>query len=194
MADIKSVCVYCGSSLGHDQRHRRAAAQFGRTLAEAGVELVYGGGNIGLMGVLADAAIAGGGRVTGIIPEDLKRAELAHDGLSDLVTVTSMHERKRQMFERSDAFVALPGGPGTLDETIEVITWRQLRLHGKPVLILNDGDYWRPLLDLFDHAIAGGFARESFRQLFLVVDRVEEVLPALSRYRAPDLPDRPERV
>lgn len=194
MADIKSVCVYCGSSLGHDQRHRTAAAQFGRTLAEAGVELVYGGGNIGLMGVLADAAIAGGGRVTGIIPEDLKRAELAHDGLSDLVTVTSMHERKRQMFERSDAFVALPGGPGTLDETIEVITWRQLRLHGKPVLILNDGDYWRPLLDLFDHAIAGGFARESFRQLFLVVDRVEEVLPALSQYRAPDLPDRPERV
>jgi uncharacterized protein (TIGR00730 family) len=194
LAEIRSVCVYCGSSLGHDPRHRATAAQFGETLAAAKIELVYGGGNIGLMGVLADAAIGGGGRVTGIIPEDLKRAELAHEGLDDLVTVSSMHERKRQMFERADAFVALPGGPGTLDETIEIITWRQLHLHGKPLVILNEGDYWRPLLDLFDHTIAGGFARESFRQLFLVVDRVEDVLPALATYRAPEIPDRPERV
>ncbi|MDH3242393.1 MAG: TIGR00730 family Rossman fold protein [Alphaproteobacteria bacterium] len=194
MAEIGSVCVYCGSSLGHEPRYRATAAQFGLILAEAGIELVYGGGNIGLMGVLADAAIAGGGRVTGIIPEDLKRAELAHDRLSDLVTVTSMHERKRQMFERADAFVALPGGPGTLDETIEIITWRQLRLHGKPVVILNDGGYWRPLVDLLEYTIANGFARESFRRLYQVVDRVEDVLPALYRHRPPELPARPERV
>jgi len=194
MAEIRSVCVYCGSSLGQDPRYRETAAKFGRILAEAEIELVYGGGNIGLMGIIADAALETGGRVTGIIPEDLKRAELAHGGLSDLVTVVSMHERKRQMFERADAFVALPGGPGTLDETIEIITWRQLRLHGKPVVILNDGGYWQPLVDLLDYTIANGFARESFRQLFMVVDGVEDVLPALARYRPPDLPSRPERV
>jgi uncharacterized protein (TIGR00730 family) len=194
MTVLNAVCVYCGSSLGQDPRHRAAAAQFGRALAEAGIELVYGGGNIGLMGVLADAVLAGGGRVTGIIPEDLKRAEVAHDGLSDLVIVASMHERKRRMFELADAFVALPGGPGTLDETIEVITWRQLGLHDKPVLILNEGDYWRPLLDLLDHTIEGGFARDSFRGLFLVADRVEEILPALTQYRPPGVPARPERV
>lgn len=194
MADIGSICVYCGSSLGHEPHFRETAAALGRTIAAAGIELVYGGGNIGLMGVLADSAIAAGGRVTGIIPEDLKRAELAHGGLHALVTVKSMHDRKREMFERADAFVALPGGPGTLDETIEIITWRQLGLHGKPVVIINDADYWRPLIGLLDHTVANGFARESFFGLFMVVSGVEEVLPALARFTPPDIPARPDRV
>ncbi len=194
MAEIRSICVYCGSSLGHAAHFRETAQALGRTLAGAGIELVYGGGNIGLMGVLADAVLAAGGRVTGVIPEDLKRKELAHDGLDALVTVATMHARKREMFERSDAFVALPGGPGTLDETIEIITWRQLGLHGKPVVIIDDRGYWQPLIDLFDHAVANGFARESFRGLFMVVSRVEEVLPALARYVPPDIPARPDRV
>lgn len=194
MAEIRSICVYCGSSLGHQSHFRDTAAALGRAIADAGIELVYGGGNIGLMGVLADSVIGAGGRVTGVIPENLKRAELAHDGLSDLVTVKSMHDRKREMFERADAFVALPGGPGTLDETIEVITWRQLRLHGKPVVIINERDYWRPLIDLLDHTVSSGFARESFTGLYIVVSRVDEVLPALRRYIPPDIPTKPERV
>ena len=194
MADIKSICVYCGSSLGHDKRYRESAATFGRLIAEAGIELVYGGGNIGLMGVTADAVITAGGRVTGIIPSDLKRAELAHRNLHELLVVESMHERKRTMFERADAFVALPGGPGTLDETIEIITWRQLGLHGKPMVIVDDGGYWQPLITLFEHTITEGFARDGFRGLFMVVKGVEDVLPALARHGPPDVSARPEAL
>jgi uncharacterized protein (TIGR00730 family) len=179
MADISAICVYCGSSLGHDTRYRENAATLGRLIAEAGIELVYGGGNIGLMGVIADAVLKSGGRVTGIIPDDLKRAELAHQGLHELLIVNSMHERKRAMFERADAFVALPGGPGTLDETIEMITWRQLGLHGKPVVIVDDGGY---------------FARDGFRGLFMVVKDVEDVLPALARHGPPIAGARPEAL
>ena len=194
MADIQSICVYCGSSLGHDTRYRENAATLGRLIAEAGVELVYGGGNIGLMGVTADAVITAGGRVTGVIPEDLKRAELAHRGLHQLLIVDSMHERKRAMFERADAFVVLPGGPGTLDETMEIITWRQLGLHGKPVVIVDDGGYWQPLITLFEHTISHGFARDGFRRLFMVVKDVEDVLPALARHGPPDVGARPEAL
>ena len=191
MADIKSICVYCGSSLGHDTRYRENAATFGRLMAEAGIELVYGGGNIGLMGVTADAVLEAGGRVTGVIPEDLKRAELAHQDLHELLIVDSMHERKRAMFERADAFVALPGGPGTLDETIEIITWRQLGLHGKPVVIVDDGGYWQPLIALFEHTITQGFARDGFRRLFTVVKVVEDVIPTLARQGPTDVGARP---
>lgn len=194
MAVINSICVYCGSSMGHDPRFRAAADQLGRLIGEAGLELVYGGGNIGLMGTIADAALAAGGRVTGIIPKELKRIELAHQGLSELIVVESMHERKRLMFERSDAFVALPGGPGTLDETIEIITWRQLRLHGKPVVIVDDGGYWQPLVQLLDHAIEHGFARDTFRSFYTVVTGPEEVLPAIARLPEPALEDRPESL
>ena len=194
MAEIASICIYCGSSLGHDSRFRESAAKLGRLIAEAGVELVYGGGNIGLMGVAADAALTSGGRVTGVIPNDLKRAEIAHQGLHELIVVGSMHERKRAMFERADAFVALPGGPGTLDEIIEIITWRQLRLHGKPVIIVDDGGYWQPLIELIDHTIAHGFARDTMRGLFTVVSDVEDVLPAIARHPTPHIADRPERI
>lgn len=194
MPDIGSLCVYCGSSLGTDPRHRRDAADLGRLIGEACLELVYGGGDIGLMGVLADAAMESGARVTGVIPTELKRAEVAHPGLDELVVVSSMHERKRRMFERADAFVALAGGVGTLDETFEIITWRQLGLHGKPIVIVDGGGYWRPLTDLIAHTISEGFTGPALRDLFTVVGDVAEVLPAIAAMPEPVVPDRPERT
>ncbi len=194
MPDIASLCIYCGSSSGADPRHARAAATLGRLLGEACIELVYGGGNIGLMGIVADAALAAGGRVTGIIPTDLKRIELAHGGLDELVVVESMHERKRRMFERADAFAVLPGGVGTLDETFEIITWRQLGLHGKPIVIIDADGYWRPLIDLIEHTIAAGFTGPAIRDLFIVVDRVEDVLPAINALPETRVTPRPDRT
>ena len=194
MPDIASLCIYCGSSSGADPRHARAAATLGRLLGEACIELVYGGGNIGLMGIVADAALEAGGRVTGIIPTDLKRIELAHGGLDELVVVESMHERKRRMFERADAFAVLPGGVGTLDETFEIITWRQLGLHGKPIVIIDADGYWRPLIDLIEHTIAAGFTGPAIRDLFIVVDRVEDVLPAINALPETRVTPRPERT
>ncbi len=194
MPDIGSICVYCGSSSGADPRFAREAARFGRMLGEACVELVYGGGNIGLMGVVADAALEAGGKVTGIIPTDLKRIELAHQGLDELVVVESMHERKRHMFERADAFAVLPGGVGTLDETFEIITWRQLGLHGKPVVIVDEGGYWRPFLQLVEHTIAAGFTGPSIRERYAVVSRVDDVLPAIAAMPESMVKPRPERT
>lgn len=194
MPDIASLCIYCGSSSGADPRHARAAATLGRLLGEACIELVYGGGNIGLMGIVADAALEAGGRVTGIIPTDLKRIELAHGGLDELVVVESMHDRKRRMFERADAFAVLPGGVGTLDETFEIITWRQLGLHGKPIVIIDADGYWRPLIDLIEHTIAAGFTGPAIRDLFIVVDRVEDVLPAINALPETRVTPRPDRT
>ncbi|MGE0651814.1 MAG: TIGR00730 family Rossman fold protein [Alphaproteobacteria bacterium] len=194
MPDIASLCVYCGSSKGDDDRHAREAAKFGRLLGEACVELVYGGGNIGLMGVLADAALDAGGKVTGIIPTDLKRVELAHRGLDELVVVESMHERKRRMFERADAFAVLPGGVGTLDETFEIITWRQLGLHGKPIVIVNEGGYWQLFLDLIEHTVVSGFTGPGIRDLFAIVDKVEDVLPTIAAMPAAAVTPHPEKT
>ena len=154
MATVRSLSVFCGSSTGINGRHHEAAARLGAILAEEGVELVFGGARIGLMGVLADAALGAGGRVTGVIPHDLKWAALAHQGLHELIVVKSMHDRKRVMFERSDAFVALPGGFGTLDETFEIITWKQIGLHDKPIVLVDNDGYWKPLGALLDHVIA----------------------------------------
>jgi uncharacterized protein (TIGR00730 family) len=189
MAVIKRLCVYCGSSAGVDARYREAAARLGTLLAESGVELIYGGGRVGLMGVLADAALAGGGRVTGVIPRHLHDREVAHPGVGNMIVVASMHERKQRMFELADAFAVLPGGLGTLDETIEMLTWRQLGLHGKPVIVADVGAYWKPLLGLFEHAIAQGFAAVSSREFYRVVTRVEDLLPTLAA-----LPQPPARV
>ena len=194
MADIGSICIYCGSSLGHDSRFREGAATLGRLIAEAGVELIYGGGNIGLMGIAADAALAAGGRVTGVIPHDLKWAELAHQGLHELIVVKSMHDRKRIMFERSDAFVALPGGFGTLEETFEIITWKQIGLHDKPIVLVDNDGYWKPLGALLDHVIAEGFARPEARTLFTVVESAGAVLPALAALPEPAIRGEPERL
>jgi uncharacterized protein (TIGR00730 family) len=181
MASIASVCVYCGSSLGANPRHAEAARQLGTALAGHGIRLVYGGGRIGLMGQIADAVLAGGGQVIGVIPEHLQVQEKGHRGITELHVVASMHERKNLMFELSDAFVILPGGFGTLDEAFEMLTWRQLQLHDKPILFLNIDDYWTPFGTLVDQFIAEGFARENSRRLFAMVDTVEEVIPTLIR-------------
>ena len=191
MNSIKRLCVYCGS---FDAMHRDVASKLGTALAAAGIELVYGGGRIGLMGLVADAVLAGGGRVTGIIPAHLHDKEVGHTGLSQLLVVGSMHERKRCMFEMSDAFAVLPGGLGTLDEAFEMITWKQLRLHDKPIIIVNVGGYWDKLLELIEHVVESGFARPSIRRLFCVVDRVEDIVPALLESHAPAVEAKPDLV
>lgn len=173
----ESVCVFCGSRTGSDPDHADQAQTLGRALAEAGIRLVYGGGQVGLMGVLADSVLAAGGQVTGVIPHFLNHREVAHPGLGDLVVVDSMHARKALMVARSQAFVVLPGGLGTLDETFEILTWRQLGLHAKPV-VLVDGGFWRPLRALIDHMIAEDFA--SPNDALTVVDHAREVVPTLA--------------
>jgi uncharacterized protein (TIGR00730 family) len=186
MHPIRRLCVYCGSSSGVDTAYREAAQELGRELARAGLELVYGGGRVGLMGVLADAALGAGGSVVGVIPARVFEAEVAHPGLSELVVVANMHERKRGMVERADAFAVLPGGIGTLDETVEVLSWRQLGLHDKPVFVIDLGGYWRPLLALLDHMVANGFLRPEVRAVVQVVSSVPDLLAALSRTHVAD--------
>jgi uncharacterized protein (TIGR00730 family) len=166
-SQVKSICVFCGSSVGARPEYAAAAADFGRLLAERGIRVVYGAGNVGLMGVLADAALAAGGEVIGVIPQMLVDRELAHRGITELRIVTSMHERKALMAELSDAFVALPGGLGTYEELCEVLTWRQLEIHRKPVGGLNVCGYFDPLIRMLDHAVSEGFLRVEQRRLFV---------------------------
>lgn len=179
MREIKNVCVYCGSSIGADPRYTAAARALGAALARAGVGLVYGGGAIGLMGVLAKATVAAGGVVTGIIPEFLDRREIPFTGATELVVVDDMHTRKRLMFERSDAFIALPGGVGTLEELTEQLTWIQLGRHTKPLVIADIGGFWRPLLSLFAHMRNEEFFGEVDNVRYLVAERVEDILPMI---------------
>jgi hypothetical protein len=188
MAAVKRLCVFCGASGDVDPAYRDAATRLGRLIAEAGIELVYGGGHIGLMGLLADAALKAGGKVTGVITDYLNQREIGHAGLSELVVVETMHERKQCMSELADAFAILPGGFGTLDETLEILTWRQLGLHDRPLLIVNIAGYWDTLLALFEQVIAQNFAGASARDLYRVVAGVEAVLPALAAAPAPTLP------
>lgn len=185
MRQIKSVCVYCGSSAQVDRRHREAAAQLGARLAADGIALVYGGGRVGLMGLMADACLQAGGQVIGIIPEFLRSREVGHGAVTELVVVENMHVRKQTMFERSDGFVILPGGLGTLDETFEVLTWKQLKLHDKPIVVVDIAGYWRPLEALIDHVIREGFASPAMRQHFQVVDDVDRVVPTLTAAAPP---------
>jgi hypothetical protein len=180
-ARIRSVCVYCGSAVGSDQRYRAAADELGRGLAKAGIGLVFGGGHIGLMGVMADAALAAGGHVVGIIPAALRDRELGHQGVSELIVVDTMHDRKRIMAERSDAFAVLPGGIGTLDEFFEILTWRQLRLHDKPIFLVDVAGYWQPLRALLDHIVAHNFAGELTPRLMEIVPNVATLIARLRR-------------
>ena len=173
---MKSVCVYCGSSSGIDSVYADAAAEVGSMLAKAGIELVYGGGSVGLMGVVADATLAAGGRVTGVIPKRLFKAEVAHTGLTRLIEVSSMHERKMEMFRRSEAFVALPGGLGTLEELTETATWLQLGLHSKPIVTLDVDGFWQPFHDFIGRLVELGFMK---RSPLVNVTRVEDILPAM---------------
>lgn len=180
MQRIDRLCVYCGSSPGTDERYQTAATELGAGLAARGVELVYGGGRNGLMGRVADAVLAGGGRVTGIIPVHLQHREVAHTGLSELVVVTDMHQRKRVMAERADAFAVLPGGVGTLDEAVEILSWRQLGLHRKPIFIVDIAGYWSPLAVLFEHIVSSGFAAPLVPALTRFVPDVAALLSDLA--------------
>jgi hypothetical protein len=179
MSNIRRLCVYCGSSGAVDHQFREAATELGARLAAAGIGLVYGGGRVGLMGLLADAALAGGAEVIGIIPSRLRDAELAHPGATELVVVESMHERKRLMAEKADAFAILPGGIGTLDEMFEILSWRQLGLHHKPILLADIGGYWGPLRALLDDIVAKGFARPEARELLRIVPTVAALIMRL---------------
>ena len=184
---MTSITVFCGSKMGSDPAYAATAAALGRETAGRGIALVYGGGRLGLMGTLADAAVEAGGRVIGVIPRFLAKLEVEHDGLAELHQVGSMHERKNKMFELSDASVILPGGLGTLDEAMEIITWKQLQVHAKPVVVLNVAGYWEPLKALIDWTIENGFAHPKVRDLFTVVGTVEEVFPAIAKAPEPDI-------
>ena len=185
MATIKRVCVYCGAAGNVEESYRATAIRMGSLLAENGLGLVYGGGRVGLMGLMADSALAHGGEVTGIIPAHLHEREIGHTGLTQLRVVGSMHERKQTMFELADAFAILPGGFGTLEEALECITWRQLGLHDKPILLIDVQDYWVPLLRLFEHVIDSGFAPLSARSLYQVLGRIEDLPDALLKAPPP---------
>jgi uncharacterized protein (TIGR00730 family) len=179
MSSIKSVCVYCASGPGKNPAFVEAARSFGRVLAENGIRLVYGGGSVGLMGALADAVLDHGGAVTGVIPEFLVNREHMLARAQERIITRDMHERKRIMFERADAFVALPGGVGTLEELVEQLTWAQLGRHKKPILILNVEGFWDPLCALLDQMEKLEFIRTGMSVKLLVADRVENILPTL---------------
>jgi uncharacterized protein (TIGR00730 family) len=181
MSTIRNICVYCGSSLGADSRFAEAADALGAAMAKAGVGLVFGGGEDGLMGRLAHAVIDNGGRVTGIIPTFLVRREHALREAQELIVVDDMHQRKQMMFDRADAFIALPGGIGTLEELVEQLTWVQLARHEKPVLLADIGGFWRPLLSLIAHMNNLGFIREGFELRYLVAEKIEDALPMIEK-------------
>ena len=193
MTDIKTVCVYCGSGPGTNPHFVEAAQAFGKALAESGVGLVYGGGSIGLMGAVAASTLEHGGRVTGIIPDFLVKREHAMAGAQEMIVTHDMHERKRLMFERSDAFVALPGGIGTLEELVEQLTWQQLGRHSKPILLANIDGFWEPLMDLLAHMRATAFIRPTLSVDVLKAERVEEILPKL-RAAAAQVPEAEKQL
>jgi uncharacterized protein (TIGR00730 family) len=172
--------VFCGARFGIDAANRDVAARLGELLALEGITLVYGGGGVGLMGILANAALKAGGKVVGIIPQFLKQREAGHPALSETVVVETMHERKLQMFERADAFVVLPGGLGTLEEFFEVLSWRTLGLHSKPIVIVDQGGYWAPLVALLRGVVEGGFAERAHLDHVAVVNDLSAVLPTLA--------------
>ena len=176
-----ALCVFCGARFGADPAYRDLAGRLGRLLAENGVTLVYGGGGVGLMGVVANAALAVPGEVVGIIPRFLLDREAGHPDLTETIVVETMHERKLQMFERSDGFVILPGGLGTLEEFFEVLSWRTMGLHDKPIIILDHNGYWDPLVALLNRVVEGGFADRRYLEQIAVVTKLEELLPTIAR-------------
>jgi len=185
MTVLRSVCVFCGASSGRDPGYAAAAAVTGETLARRGIRLVYGGGRRGLMGAVADAALAAGGEVVGVIPRGLVDRELAHPALTELRIVDTLHERKAQMAELADAFVALPGGLGTLEELAEVLSWAQLDLHAKPIGLLDVGGYFGALEAFLDHAVREGFVAERHRRMLLRDDDLESLLRTFEAWEPP---------
>lgn len=184
-----NVCVYCGARSGHDERHASAAKDLGAAIAKQGGSLVYGGGRVGLMGIVADAAMAGGARAIGVIPEALQRLEVGHRGLDELIVVNTMHERKLAMAQRADVFVALPGGLGTLEELFETWTWRQLGFHDKPLGLLNAEGYFDALLGFVRHAVEQGFVAPAHEKMLIVDDEPTRLLARLQAA----LPNTPKR-
>jgi uncharacterized protein (TIGR00730 family) len=182
---MRNVCVFCGSQSGSNGAHAETARELGRELARRGLALVYGGGRVGLMGEVAAAALRAGGEVVGVIPQSLSAKEIAFGEATELVVVDTMHERKALMADRSDAFVALPGGFGTCDELFEILTWGQLGIHRKPVAVLNAGGFFDPLLAWADHMTAEGFLKAKHRELLLVAGSVAELFEKLEAYRPP---------
>ena len=180
---MRSVCVFCGASSGHDPAYALAARRFGEVLAQRGIELVWGAGNVGLMGVLADAVLSHGGRAVGVIPDFMVERELAHTAASEILIVDSMHARKAAMAERADAFVALPGGFGTLDELFEILTWAQLHIHRKPIGLLNVQGFFDPLLAMVQHMSTAGFITARHLALLQMKELPEELLDAMRRYQ-----------
>ena len=191
--DIKSVCVYCGSSFGNDEAFKQAAHDLGQVLAGAGVRLVYGGGGVGLMGETARAVHQAGGKVLGIMPQFLRTREIIFDDVETRV-VQNMHERKMMMFEEADAFVVLPGGIGTLEEVVELLSWRRLDLHKKPIIFLNINNFWQPFYDLVDTLQSTGFAPAAFVHTYSSVDTVEGVLDAIAHMKTMDVQIDTRRV
>jgi uncharacterized protein (TIGR00730 family) len=182
---MKRICVFCGASTGRNGRYAELARRLGRTLARRGVGLVYGGGGVGLMGVLADATLEAGGEVVGVIPQALQLRELAHAGLTELRVVRSMHERKAMMADLSEGFVALPGGMGTLEELFEVLTWAQLGLHARPCGLLDVDGYFRPLTAFLDHAVTEGFVRPEHGRILHVEEDPDVLLDRFLAYQPP---------
>ncbi len=194
MKRIQSLCVFCGSRSGADPVFGEAAEQLGRLLAQRGVRLIYGGGSIGLMGIVMRAVLENGGEVCGVIPEFLTRREVGNPDLTEVVVVDSMHERKRRMFELADGFAVLPGGIGTLDEAIEIITWQQLGLHSKPIAVLSVAEYWKVFESLIEQMIAQGFADAAIRDLFAVAGDVESLLATLEERATKQLAASSQRL
>ncbi len=182
---VRSLCVFCGSSFGHDGKWAAAARRLGEGLAKAGITLVYGGSRSGLMGAVAEAALGAGGRVEGVIPRLFLPNEDPFDEVSEFTIVEDMHTRKKLMFDKSDGFVVLPGGLGTLDETFEILTWKQIKLHDKPVIMLNLDGYWTKWLDLVDSIVEEGFAKPAVTGFYEVIDTVEETLARLDTLKQP---------
>lgn len=194
MSKPSAIAVFCGSKPGADARHMQTARDFGREMAARGISLVYGGGRLGLMGAVADAVKAGGGHVTGVIPEFLMKLEVGNDDIDVLEVTDSMHSRKTRMFDLSDAFVSLAGGLGTLDETVEIITWKQLGLHDKPIVVLNDGGYWDLLPAITAGFIDAGFANPTASALYTVADSIDAVFQAIARSGPTSLRTDSERL
>ena len=184
---MRRICVFCGSKIGSNTDFRYAAETLGREIVRRGLGLVYGGGSVGLMGVIADVVLESGGEVIGVIPEPLATKELMHPEVSQMIVVPNMHARKSRMAELSDLFIAMPGGYGTLEELFEVISWAQLGIHFKPIGLLNTAGYFDPLMGFIDHAITQDFIKSKYRELFVITDQPEALLDELVQYEFPEV-------
>lgn len=180
-----NICIFCGSSFGNNSAYRQAAESTGKLLAERGIGLVYGGGHVGLMGVVADAVLSGGGQVTGVIPRALAEREVAHNGLTSLIVVETMHERKAEMAKRADGFISLPGGAGTMEEAFEQWTWVQLGVHQKPCGFLNVNGYFNPLRVMIDNMTQEGFLKPEYAEILIFSDEPAQILAAFESYSPP---------